>query len=190
MLSKFDKTCNEILFNLNESQFSGPIGFASDVLGSVGNVVKRFMNTELYQLASGMDPTRISSLPETINKGYEFYKKPSLLGAFGFLMSAASVAPVTGQAAMVAKAPSLLMKMLNMPLLINDIIVNKKPIMELIQKESKEPAVMQKILTSALQQVMGAKPKIEQQAQQLKTEVEKTKKPKGTITVTQSEPLD
>jgi hypothetical protein len=192
-MTNFDKTCDNILSNLNESQFTGPVGAVSDALGGFGNIIKRFMNTELYQLASGMDPTRVSSLPETINKGYEFYKKPSLLGAFGFLMSAASVAPITGQVGMVAKAPSLLMKMVNMPLLIRDLIVNKKPIMDLLQKESKEPTVMQKILTSALQYVMGAKPKIEQQAKQLKTEVDQAKGPKqktGTLTVTPSEPLD
>jgi hypothetical protein len=198
MITNFDKACNAILLNLNESQFTGPLGAVSDTLGGFGNIVKRFMNTELYQIASGMDVTRISSIPETINKGHEFYKNPSLLGAFGFLMSAASVAPVTGQVGMVAKAPSLLVKMLNMPLLIKDIILNKKPIMDLLQKESKEPTAMQEIMTKALLQVMTAKPKIEQQAKQLKAEVDQAKntqtnngvnQKRGTITITPSKPL-
>lgn len=191
-MNNFNKQYYKILDNLNESQFPGIIGAVSDTIGGAGNIIKRFMNTELYQIATGIDPTRLSSIPETINKGYEFYKKPSLLGAFGFLFSAASVAPGTGQVGMIAKAPSIIMKMLNIPLLIGDIIVNKKPILELLQKESKEPTVMDKILTSALQYIMGARPKLEQQAEQLKAEVNQTnqqpkpvqpQKPAGRITI-------
>lgn len=50
-MTNFDKTCNYTLFNLNESQFTGPLGVVSDTLGGFGNIIKKCIykqETSLY----------------------------------------------------------------------------------------------------------------------------------------------
>lgn len=168
MDTEFDKEVNRIL---KESQYSGIVGLASDVVGSAGNVLKRFMNTELYQIASGLDPTRISAMPNAVNKGYEFIKKPNLFSATTFLLSLVSASPFGGQIVQIARIPDLALRMLQVPYVIGDMIKNKKPIIQLLQKENGMD--MQQSVNKALGMLYNARTKVDNQAKQLKIELDK-----------------